>query len=258
MTVATEQVGSARSRGGAKGVRTADAATATAGGLGLAWRWLLWLWIALAIAGGFLYAPAARDFVGESSRILFFHVPMAWVSFVAFVTAGVWAIVYLLRRDPDHDHAAAAAVEIGLLFCALATLSGAMWARVEWGAWWNWDPRQSWITVTLIFYAAYLVLRGAIEDDEVRARLAAVYAVLGLVAAPFFYFVLPRLAAFTLHPEPVVNEEAKLEMDPRIGVVLLMSAVGFTVLFYWLHRLRWRLLRLQARRQRAALEGLAP
>ncbi len=254
MTVATDQVGSARS---AHRARTADAATTTASGLGLALRWLLGLWIALAITGGFLWAPAARDFVGESSRILFFHVPMAWVSFVAFVTAGVWAVIYLLRRNADHDHASAAAVEIGLLFCALATTSGAMWARVEWGAWWNWDPRQIWIAVTLVFYAAYLVLRGAVEDDEVRARLAAVYAVLGLVAAPFFYFVLPRLATFTLHPEPVVNAKAKLEMDSRIAVVLLMSALGFTVLFYWLHRLRWRLLRLQARRQRVALEGLA-
>src|SRR5262245_45334619 len=85
---------------------------------GQLWRWLLWLWIALAITGAFVYAPAARDFVGESSRILFFHVPMAWVSFLAFVVGGIWAVGYLLRRNPDHDHAALAAVEIGLLFCA--------------------------------------------------------------------------------------------------------------------------------------------
>ena len=239
-------------------VATGKIDTAVASGAaGLVWRWLLWGWIAAVIAGAFLYAPAARDFVGESSRILFFHVPMAWVSFVAFIAAGAWAIAYLLRRNPDHDHASLAAVEIGLLFCALATISGAMWARVEWGAWWNWDPRQSWITVTLIFYAAYLVLRGAIEDGEVSARLGAVYAVLGLVASPFFYFVLPRLATFTLHPEPVVNADAELKMDPRIGVVLLASALGFTVFYFWLHRLRWRLLRIAARRDAAAPGGLA-
>jgi heme exporter protein C len=247
MTVATAKSGSSND------VTTGRELGAVAG---LAWRWLLWAWMTLTIAAAFLYAPAARDFVGESSRILFFHVPAAWVSFVAFLAAGGWAVGYLLRRDADFDRASLAAVEIGLLFCALATVSGAMWARVEWGAWWNWDPRQIWIAVTLVFYAAYLVLRGAVEDDDARARLAAAYAVLGLVAAPFFYFVLPRLATFSLHPQPVVNAEAKVEMDARIGIVLLMSAVGFTVLFFWLHRLRWRLLRLATRRAAGALEGL--
>jgi heme exporter protein C len=211
-------------------------------------RWLLWLWIALAIVGAFLYAPLAKDFLGQSSRIQIFHVPMAWGSFVAFKTAGVWSLLYLGKRQPDHDRAAEAAVEVGLLFCVLATVSGAIWARVEWGAWWNWDPRQTSITVVLIFYAAYLVLRGAIEDPDARARLGAVYAVLGLVVAPFFIFVLPRIVTFTLHPEPIVNPEGKLKMDPRIGIVLAISSLGFTALFFWLQRLRWRLLRIEARR----------
>ena len=216
--------------------------------MGKLWRWLLWLWISLSIAGAFVWAPRAQDFLGESYRILFFHVPMAWASFVGFMVAGAWSIGYLWRRRPDHDRAATAAVELGLLFCVLATVTGALWARVEWGTWWNWDPRQTSIAVVLVFYAADLVLRGAIEDPEARARLAGAYAVLGLVVAPFFIFVLPRLVEFTLHPEPVVNTDAELKMDPRIGIALLASAIGFTVLFFWLHRLRWRVLRLAAGR----------
>jgi len=215
---------------------------------GRAWRWALWAWISICIVGAFLYAPLAAKFIGQSSRILFFHVPMAWTSFVAFIAAGVWSILYLWRRDPDQDRAAAAAVEIGLVFCFLATATGAMWARVMWGAWWNWDPRQTSISVVLVFYAAYLVLRGAVEDLEARARLCAAYAVLGLVVAPFFFFVLPRMVSFTLHPDAVINTRAKVEVESRMLQVLLASSLGFNVLFFWMHGVRVRLLRVAARR----------
>jgi len=215
------------------------------------WRalgWLLWLWIALAIVGAFLWAPLAQAFIGQSSRILFFHVPMAWASFVAFLAAGVWSVLYLVRRDADHDRAAAAAVELGLLFAILATVTGSMWAKVMWHAWWNGDPRQTSIVVALVFYAAYLVLRGAVEDPELRGRLCAAYAVLGLVVAPYLYFVAPRMASFTLHPQPVVNTAAKVDVEIRMLTVLLASSLGFTALFFWVHRLRLRLLRIDARK----------
>ncbi len=209
---------------------------------------VLWAWICLVIVAAFLWAPPARGFKNVfSSRILFFHVPMAWVSLVAFLTAGAWSIVYLTRgRRPRHDLAAAVAVELGLVFGLLATLTGSIWSRLEWGAFWNWDPRQTSIVLALVFYAAYLVLRGAVEDEQARARLAAAYAVLGLVVAPFLFFVLPRLT-FSLHPQPVVNAEGKVAMDPRILWVLLGGSAGFTVLFFWLHQLAWRLRRLALR-----------
>jgi len=216
------------------------------------WRWALWLWIALAILGAFFYAPLAQDFIGQSSRILFFHVPMAWASFVAFLAAGVWSVVYLWKRQPDHDRAAAAAVELGLVFAVLATLTGAMWAKVMWHAWWNWDPRQMSIVIALVFYGAYLVLRGGVEDPETRARLCAVYAVIGLLVAPYLYFVMPRQAEFSLHPQPVVNAAAKVEMNARMLQVLLASSLGFTVFFFWVHGLRRRLLRLADRRAMSA------
>ncbi len=212
-------------------------------------RWSLWLWIALCIVGAFLYAPLAEGFVGQSSRILFFHVPMAWCSFVAFITAGVHAIRYLARRDPAQDRAAEAAVQLGLLFCVLATVTGAIWARVMWGAYWNWDPRQASIVIVLVFYAAYLVLRDAIEDPSTRARLASVYAVLGLVVSPFFFFVLPRIVEFTLHPDSVINQRGSVDMESRMLQVLLAATVGFTALFFWLHRLQIRISTLRMHRE---------
>ncbi len=215
--------------------------------------WLLWLWLSLVIVGAFFYAPAGKGFIGESSRILFFHVPMAWVSFLAFLAAGLWSILYLARgRAPRHDRAAAVAVELGLLFGVLATVTGSLWARVEWGAYWNWDPRQTSIVVVLCFYGAYLILRSAIEDADTRARLSAAYAALGLVVAPFLFFIIPRIT-FSLHPEPVVNAAGQTDMDPRMLRVLLASLAGFTALFFWMHDLRCRVWAL-ADRKSAPLE----
>ena len=216
--------------------------------------WLLWLWLVLVILGAFLYAPAAVGFKG-SSRILFFHVPMAWVSFLAFLTAGVQSLRYLYAgRERRLDRSAAAAVELGLAFGVLATVTGALWAKVMWGAYWNWDPRQTSILVCLLFYAAYLALRAAVEDGETRARLASVYAVLGLVVAPFLYFVMPRMAEFTLHPEPVVNAAAKVDMDGKMVQVLMASLAGFTALFYWMHNLSCRIQDMADRKTRSQRE----
>lgn len=207
--------------------------------------WILWLAGSLVIVGAFAYAPLAQDFIGQSSRILFFHVPMAWTSFVAFIAAGAWSLRYLMKRDIRSDYASHAAVEIGIVFCILATVSGAIWARIMWGSYWNWDPRQTSITMALLFYGAYLALRDAVPDEERRRRLSASYAVLGLAVAPFLFFVLPRMASFTLHPEPVINQGGKIEMNSRMLHVLLLGAATFTAFFFWLHNLRTRVLRLR-------------
>ncbi len=212
--------------------------------------WLLWAWISLVIVGAFYYAPAAVGFKGESSRILFFHVPLAWASFAGFIAAAVWSIRYLMTRDLRHDIAAHVAIQLGLLFGVLATVTGSIWARIEWGAFWNWDPRQTSILVSLLFYGAYLALRGALDDPEKRARLSAAYAILGLVVTPFLYWIVPR-AVFSLHPEPVVNAEGKAAMQSEILQVLLASGLGFTLLFFWMHNLQTRILALAERKSAA-------
>jgi heme exporter protein C len=210
--------------------------------------WLLWLWMSAVIAGAFLYAPLARGFIGQSSRILFFHVPMAWVSFVAFIAAGIWSLRFLYGgRQPRHDRAAAAAVELGLTFGVLATITGALWARVMWGAYWNWDPRQTSIVIALLFYGAYLALRSSLEDRDQRARLSAAYAVLGLAVAPFLFFIMPRIMPFSLHPQSVINAQGKVEMESRMVQVLLAGSAGATALFFWIHNLQCRLAALSER-----------
>lgn len=209
-------------------------------------RWLLWLFFVALILYSFLGAPLSMGFAGregdapQSSRIVFYHVPMAVVSFFAFLAAGVRSGLYLYRRRPEDDQASQAAVEVGLLFCVLATVTGAVWARVQWGAYWNWDPRQTSIALAILFYGAYLTLRGALEDPEARARISAAYCVLGLVVAPFLYFILPRLAAFSLHPKP-----AGAEMDRAIGTTVTASIVAHLLLYVWIASVRRRQLALE-------------
>lgn len=209
--------------------------------------WFLWLWLAVVGVVGVGFAPLARNFTGLlgdsplSSRIVYFHVPMAIASFLAFLAAGVWSVRYLRRRAPGLDHAARAAVEVGFVFCVLATATGAMWAQVQWGAAWNWDPRQTSIALALIYYGAYLTLRDAIEDPETQARIAAAYGALGLIAAPFLFFIMPRMYEVSLHPKP-----ASAEMDSPILLLVLASTAGFTALFFWIHNLRRRQLALEA------------
>jgi heme exporter protein C len=215
-------------------------------------QWLLWLWMAVVIAGAFAYAPLAAKFIGQSSRILFFHVPMAWASYLGFAAAGIWSLFYLLGgRQPRHDRAARAAVELGLVFGILATVTGALWARIMWGSYWNWDPRQTSIIMALIWNGAYLALRDSVEDAEKRARLAAAYAALGLAVTPFFFFIVPRIT-FSLHPDPLINTRGKVEMESRMLQVLLASGAGFLAIFFWLHDLRRRILALADRPARRA------
>ena len=208
-------------------------------------RTLLLVWIAGWIVAAFLWAPLV-PVLGETTRVLYFHIPAAWVTVLALGWSMIHSLLYLRRRNLEHDHQAAAAAEIGLLFCVVATVSGAMWAKAMWGAYWNWDPRETSIFFLLLIYAAYLALRSAIDQPERRARLAAVYSAMAFVSVPFLIFVVPRIY-FSLHPDPIINPRGKVDMDPRIRVVFFALLAGFTMLFFWVQSLRVRVARVEHR-----------
>lgn len=173
----------------------------------------------------------------EKARIMFFHVPTAWLSTLAFVMSMVYGIRYLRRKNLVDDVKSAAAAGLGFLFCFLATATGAIWAKFSWGTFWNWDPRQTSIFVLLLIYGAYFALRAAIEGDEKRATLAAAYSIIAAVTMPFFMFIMPRILA-SLHPEPIINTEGKLHMNTTMLAVFLASLAGFTGLYYWMWKLQ--------------------
>lgn len=207
---------------------------------------LLFLWIAGTMVAAFLWAPLVPD-LGGTTRVLYFHIPSAWLMAVAIVWSFAHSVLYLRRRRPENDHQASAAAELGMLFCIAAAVSGALWAKAKWGTWWNWDPRETTIFFLFLIYAAYLALRGAIEGEEKRARLSAVYLVVASVPVLFLIFVVPRLYA-SLHPSPILPQRGEAgSIDPRIVVCFTSMLAGFTALFFWILSMRVRILRYERR-----------
>ena len=196
--------------------------------------------MAALIVAALLVVPPSRQFQrmfgdGDLGRIMFFHVPCALVSFLSFVVAAIQSGRYLKTRDPAADLRAAVAVELGLLFCVLAIVTGAVFANATWGAPWNWDPRETSVAILLLMYAAYLALRGAVPDPETRATVSAVYALLSVVAAAFLVFVVPRLPSLqSLHPDVIAKRSA---MDATYRAVFVAAVTTFIALYAWLYHL---------------------
>lgn len=184
----------------------------------------------------------------DKARIIFFHVPVAWVTVLAFLSSMIYGIKYLRNKDINNDLKSVSAAGLGFMFCILATITGAIWAKFTWGAFWNWDPRETSIFVLLLIYGAYFALRSSIEVEEKRANLSAVYAIIAGVTVPFFIFIMPRIVS-SLHPDPIVNQQAKIHMNPTMLIIFLSSLVAFTCIYYWMFNLRVRFARLDYHQQ---------
>lgn len=200
------------------------------------WKYLAGILLAAVSTAVFILPPPQAQ-IGDASRIFFFHVPAALIGFVGFVFSAVYGARYLQRRDPAFDRKAAAAAEIGLTFTIIATFTGAIFSRVTWGMFWNWDPRQTSILAVLLIYGAYFALRQAVPVRDTRARLSAVYLLLAGVVAPLLFFVLPRLYP-SLHPnDSLVSGGGEFAMTLPVGLTFGASLLGFLLLYFWLHQL---------------------
>jgi heme exporter protein C len=197
---------------------------------------LLGIWMSAVIVASFLYLPPVRKFADpDAARIIVYHVPTAMVAAIAFIVAMVYAVQYLMRRNLMDDAKSAVSAELGLIFTVLATITGSIFARMEWGSWWNGDPRERSIVVLLLIYAAYLALRSAVDGVEKRARLSAVYSILALPAMLFLMFILPRVI-YSNHPADTLVSEGGLSMQYRL--VLYPAMLGFLALYVWIFRMK--------------------
>ena len=188
-----------------------------------------------------------RSILYESIRNLHFHVPM-WFTMIALMGISVWqSIKGLGTNDLDRDRAAVSAVQVGLLFCGAGLVTGALWARATWGAFWTNDVKLNGAAVTALIYLAYLVLRGSIADPHKRARLAGIYNIFAFVLLVMFLFVIPRLNAIdSLHPGNGGNSGfSDLDLDSRLRMVFYPAVAGWVLLGIWMYDLRNRAARLQ-------------
>ncbi len=206
----------------------------------------LYAWFC-AVIGFAILSPNKVGMLNETTKNMYFHVPMSITAVVAFLTSVWFSVKYLRGKNLDDDLNAEAASGLGFMFNLLAMITGAIWAKVTWGAFWHWDPRQTTIFLVFLIYAAYFALRSAIPAAEKRAALASVYSIFSFPALIFLYFVLPRLIP-GLHPgsdKGDVNPAVSSTTDPMIRVILYASMLGFAALFFWMHNLRVRQMRLE-------------
>ena len=179
------------------------------------------------------YAPTAqRDVGGDAQRIFYFHVGIAWVAGLALLVAFVASVLYLWRGEQrKYDIVAAASVEIGVVFGIMTVASGMFWAKPAWGDWWVWDPRLTTTAITLFLYTAYLMLRGAMDDSQRRARFGAVYAIVAFASVPITFFAARWWGGF--HPPQV-------EMTTPMRTAMFTSLAAFSLVYLLLLRMRTR------------------
>jgi len=190
----------------------------------------------------FIWVPPAA-ILGETSRIVYLHVPLAWVATLAFVVAGLAAIQYIRKKTIICMFYARSSVHIGFFFSILTVITGSLWAKVMWGSYWNWDPRETSITLLLLVYIAYFSLHQIVRTNPKGAMLESVYLVIALVASPFLIFVAPRLYS-SLHPEPVINTQGAILLDTEMRIVLLISVAAFTLLYIILMKILFKIHKL--------------
>ena len=186
-----------------------------------------------------------RNILAETIRNTYFHVPLWFAMVFLFMGSVVYSVRYLRGFRADDDQRAAALTRIGILYGILGLITGAIWAKYTWGAFWSWDVKQNMTAVALLIYFAYFVLRSAFEDPEKQARISAVYNIFAFVTLIPLIYVIPRLTD-SLHPgaggNPALGGE---DLDNTMRMVFYPAIIGWTLLGYWIASLVYRFTRLR-------------
>ena len=181
---------------------------------------------------------------GAAQKIYYIHVPAALSAYLALIVCAVMSIIYLWLREDRADRMAESAGEVALLFTTGVLSTGPLWGKPIWGAWWTWDAR---LTLTLFLWfvtAAYLVLRGAVDDPIMRARYSAVLAILAALLIPFIHLSVYLFR--TLHPMPIVLKPSEPSLPREMLITFSISSLAFLFFCVTLMRSRYRLAILRA------------
>ena len=189
----------------------------------------------------FLYSPleATMNYV---QKIFYFHIANAWVGMLGFLAAAVAGLIYLIKHDQKWDVIELAAVEISLVFFLIAIISGSIWARPSWGAYWTWEPRLTTAAILEMVYISYLLLRQGIDDPDRRARFSAVYTLVGAISVPITFMSIRLLR--TIHPVVIgtnsSTSQGSFDMTSKMLATMFFVLFSFSVIFvnlFW-HRIR--------------------
>jgi heme exporter protein C len=192
----------------------------------------------------FFYAPTEAE-MGVVQRIFYVHVPSAWVAFLAFGIVALCSLGYLWLRDERLDAISVASAELGLLFTTIVLVTGPLWGKIAWGAWWVWEPRLTLTLLLWFIYVGYFILRGATDSPERGKRFAAILGIVGAVDIPLIHLSVTWFRS--QHPEAVILRPEGPQAAPEIVQTLLVSFLAFTLLFFGLLMVRYGLERLENR-----------
>ena len=222
-------------------------------------RWIVGIAALIALAAlvivGLFVAPA--DAVqGDAQRLMYLHVPAAWVAYLAFGVTALASVLYLVRRTRSlvWDRVAGASAELGVIFTGLTLLLGSLWGRPVWGVWWAWDARLVTTAVLFFLYLGYLALRRVPAAADVRAKRCAIAALVAFVDVPIVHFSVTWWR--TLHQKATVfNPELDAKIHGTMALALWIGVLAFTLLYAYLLDLRYRLETLEEDREERELEA---
>ncbi len=192
-------------------------------------------------------SPPERQ-MGDLIRIMYIHVPQAWLAMFSFTLVFIFSILYLVKKDLKWDKMAEVGGELGLLFIILALLTGMMWAKSVWGHFWVWDPRLTTTLILFFLYAGYMILRSFIETPDKKARFASVLGILIYVDVPLVYFSVKLWRS--VHPSAF--KPGDVLITPLMKTALFLNIIPYFFLFILLFLLRYKL----AKREIKTLEDL--
>ncbi len=204
------------------------------------------IWLAVAGFGAVIAAqvysiltsPAEGD-MGHLQKIMYVHVPAAWMTFLSFFVVLVFSLRYLWKRRENDDLIAASAAEVGAIFNGLTLMLGMIWGRPAWGVWWVWDARLTSTLVLFLIFAGYLSLRALVDDAQQRARWCAAVGVIGALNVPIVYMSVKWWR--TLHQPP----SSPATLDPAYTMGLRLNAIALLVLMIYFIRKRYEIARLE-------------
>ncbi|UOQ93994.1 cytochrome c biogenesis protein CcsA [Halobacillus shinanisalinarum] len=175
----------------------------------------------------FYYAPTEK-FMGHIQRIMYFHVPSAFVAFAAFGIVFAAGLMYLYTKNKKWDYLALSSAEIGVVFTTFVLISGSLWARPVWNAWWVWDdPRLVTSLIMWFIYVAYLMIRTSVQGEERYRKFSAIFGIIGFIDVPLVYFSVKWWR--TIHPK--VIDKQGVHMPPEMAQTLFFSIFAFLFLF---------------------------
>jgi heme exporter protein C len=222
------------------------------------WKWLCIVLLFYTVIAGFFMPVPRLPVLHETIRNLFFHVTMWFAMLVMMTSSLVYGIKYLNTNKIDFDIKAEQCAITGIFLGILGLATGSIWAKYTWGAWWVNDAKLNGAAAAMLVYLAYIVLRGSIDDEYKRARLASVYGIFAFSLMLVFIMVLPRLTD-SLHPGNGGNPGfSSYDLDNSMRKVFYPAIIAWSLLATWIAEIRVRIKRLQLQNEENSISSNVP